>query len=301
MLTRRIPTRLGRRFAATACLAGGLVTIVIGTALPTRAETLSPITFESYTTGSVNGQDGWVTSGPADQAVVLDSAYAGAPAGFGTRSLRASDANANGQTYSKSTADAAGEAGADAGGFPTGTLRTNFTASFDFASVTPAAQQTQLQMAVSPDRGDGAHMSNVRIEDTATGWNVWFSDYRDVAPLGSSTDIKDGCHTGDGFVETRIASSLTRTAHRLGFIVDLVPGPHNGVVQVVVDGSVVHTGTSWEDYYRYCPQSGGGSASDQTRIIRNLRFGAGDSSRPAHNGNGMLFDNISVATASLAD
>src|SRR5262245_12570670 len=238
MLTRRIPTRLGRRLAATACLVGGVVSVLIGMALPTRAETLSPITFESYSTGSVNGQDGWVTSGPGDQAVVLDSAYPGAPAGFGARSLRVSDANSNGETFSKSTTDAAGEADADAGGFPTGTLRTNFTASFDFASVTPAAQQTQLQLSVAPDRGDGSRMSNVRIQDDPTGWSLWFTDYRDVAPLGSPTDAKDGCHTGDGFVETSIATGLSRTVHRLGFIVDLVAGAHNDVVRIVLDGNV---------------------------------------------------------------
>src|SRR5579862_9697528 len=49
--------------AASACLVGGgAAGAVLGTAARAGADTQGPITFESgYTTGSVNGQNGWAS------------------------------------------------------------------------------------------------------------------------------------------------------------------------------------------------------------------------------------------------
>jgi len=296
---------------ASVCLVGGgAVGVVAATAGTARADTVGPITFESgYSIGSVNGQDGWTSTGAYDQAIVNNSSFPGAPGSFGTKSLRISDAVTSGsfgdQTFSKSVTNAAGEPGADTAGFPTGTLQDHFNASFSFASTTPLAQQGGLHMSVSPDRGDGARMSYVRIEGSATGWNLFFDDYSDNAPFATSGDLNNGCGNEDGFNETQIATNLSPAVpHDIRFNMQLVPGASNDVVQVYVDGALAATGTSWEDYYRFCAESGGGDGgllANETRIVRNLEFREGSPDggvdlKPADLGKGFLIDNVNLAT-----
>ena len=90
-----------------------LVLAVFTTAVLADSFTLN---FETYTPGTVNGQDGWssfgtVGSGCAvyDHQIVNNS---GAPAGFGARSLRISNAVTSGcfsdQTFSRSLLNEAG-------------------------------------------------------------------------------------------------------------------------------------------------------------------------------------------------
>ncbi len=333
----RVRSRRFGAVVASACLVVGAAGGLVGSGRA-GAEVLSPINFESYATGTVNGQDGWVSTGsaaapacgnvsPYDEAIVNNSSYPSAPASFGTKSFRVSDAVTSGcfgdQTFSKSVVNAAGEATADTGGFPTGTLQNSFSASFDFASVTPGTYQPGLHMSVSPDRGDGARMSYVRIEDSPTGWNLFFDDYRDFAPYGSGGNLDNGCGPGgDNFIETQIATGLSRTAHTLTFVMNLLPGAGNDVVNVLLDGSVIHTGTSWEDYYRFCGESGGGNVGqpsgagwcplslscggpnagtlpNESRIVRNVEFRESGTADPGNLGNGFLIDNVNLATGDL--
>jgi hypothetical protein len=44
---------------------------------------------------------------------------------------------------------------------------------------------------------------------------------------------------------------------------DVIDGPSNDVVKVYIDGALVHTGTSWENYYRYDSEA---SAEQSPRI-----------------------------------
>ena len=296
----------------SACLIGGGSALLAASASRAGADSVGPITFESptYTTGSVNGQDGWTSTGPFDQGVVNDSGFAGAPPAFGTQSLRISDATTSGtfgdQTFSKPTVNAAGEPGADTGGFPTGTLQTHFNASFDFSSATGGGQAgsvaSPMLMSVSPDRGDGARMSYVRMEDDGSRWNLYFSEYKDNAPLGSGGNLNDGCGAEDDFTNTAIGNYSLSAPHNIRFEMKLLPGPHNDVVKVYVDGALVVTGTSWEDYFRYCAESGGGTGgplADQSRIVRRLIFRVAGDPHPADAGKGILIDNLSEATGSV--
>ena len=249
-----------------------------------------------------------------------------APASFGTKSLRISDSVTSGcfsdQTFSKSVINAAGEPGADASIYPTGTLQNHYSASFDIAAFTKAIQPG-LTMSVAPDRGDGARMSYVRFEDDGIGWNLFFDDYKDFAPLGSSGNLDNGCAGPDNFIETQIATHLDPTVvHNLRFEMQIVPGPHNDIVQVFVDGVLKTTGTSWEDYYRYCGESGGGNVGqpsgilqcpaslscggpnagtlpDKSRIVRNLLFRTAAPPVAGDAGKGFLIDNVSIATSNV--
>jgi hypothetical protein len=311
MHVRRSAANRRRRVTAVVASVSALVATCAtfaGAPAPAGADTIG-VDFESYSTGSVDGQDGWTSWGAYDVEVSDNSTIPGAPASFGDQSLRMSDAVTSGsfgdQTFSKPTVDAAGEPTADDGGYPVGTLQTAFLASFDFASVTPGAEQPGLHTTASPDRGDGARMSYVRIDDTAGGWNLSFYDYQDVAPLGSQGDLDDGCSTGDDFIQTQFATGVSRaTPHNLQFVMNLVPGAHNDVVKIFLDGSLVHTGTSWEDYFRFCDESGGGEGgplADQSRIVRNLLFRQAGTAHPANDGAGFLIDNMVLTTASAPD
>ena len=61
-----------------------------------------------------------------------------------SRAERTFTSGAFDQTYSKKVVDEAGEPTADAGIYGSGIRQTNFQASFDFASVTPATEQPGL-------------------------------------------------------------------------------------------------------------------------------------------------------------
>lgn len=271
-----------------------LAFVLVGTAL---AESLGPITFESptYTVGTIHLQDGWSSSGAAgsgcavyDHEVVTN---AGAPASFGAQSLRISNAVASGcfgdQTFSKSLVNEAGETSAVSDGMSGGTREAHFEAQWSFASTVPGAEQAGLSVVASPDRGDGARMSWVQMTDTPTGLAVNFFDYQDVAPFGGAVGDAAGCGTGDSFVSSPVAAGLSRTApHTIRVAMDFVDGPRNDVVKVYVDGVLVHTGTSWEDYFRYCE-------GNPTRPVDSILFRTG-AAAPATAGNGFLVDNMTL-------
>lgn len=230
--------------------------------------------FDSFTLGSVNGQGGWSSTGSFDQAIVANN-YGYST--FGCQSLRISNAVTSGsfgdQTFSASTTNEAGEASAENGGYSGGTRQTRFEAQFDLASAVPNAQQTGLSMSVSPDRGDGARMSYLRFEDQADGIHVFFDDY-----------------SANDFQETDIATLSRTEAHTIKFVMDFVDGTGNDIVQIYIDGSLVHTGTSWEDYFR--EQEG-----NPTRTVDSLLFRVAGTAAPLTSGKGFLIDNFNPSTS----
>lgn len=260
---------------------------------PASADTVS-VNFENppYNLGSIHNQDGWQSSGsagqgcaPYDHKVSAQTAY---PA-FAAQSLRISNAVTSGcfsdNTFAKPLVNAVGEIDSTAGSFPTGTLASHFDAQFSIGTTTPNAQQSGLSMSVSPDRGDGSRMSYLRFEDSPSGINVFFVDVQ-----GNSDPVN--------FVETPIASGLSRSVpHQIRFVVDLVNGPSNDTVRIYIDGNLAHRGTTWENYYRFDPES----ASEQSpRIIRTLLFRTGGTAVPANAGKGFLIDNLSLNSAETA-
>jgi hypothetical protein len=256
-----------------------------------------------YTTGSIDNQQGWGSACPdegilatIDQEVVANGA--GAPASFGTQSWRFSNAWEDGQfglwPFSPSLANEAGEFEAENGGCSGGTRQTHFEVEFSFASFTQAPQ-AELQMSTAPDRGDGARMSFIRLEDLPEGLSVDFAEYRDNEPHGGEITTPAnplGCGVGDGFFETTVATGLSRTeAHTVKLTIDFVDGPRNDVVKVYVNGTLEHTGTSWEDYFRYCE-------GNPTRTVDSMIFQArGATPNVEHEGMGFLIDNLSYTSS----
>jgi hypothetical protein len=193
------------------------------------------------------------------------------------------------QTFSKPTTDEAGEASAASDGMSSGPRRPGFIAEWDFASTVPGAEQPGLSVVASPDRGDGARMSWVQMADTPAGLQVNFYDYRDNAPFGGAVGDVTGCDVEDDFAFTPGAVLSRTVPHRIRIEMDFVAGPRNDVVRVYVDGVLSHTGTSWEDYFRYCE-------GNPTRTVDSILFRTGGTAAPATAGNGFVIDNFSVAT-----
>lgn len=238
--------------------------------------------FDTFNLASVNGQGGWQSTGPFDQAVVENSYGFD---GFGCKALRISNAVTSGsfgnQTFSFSTANEAGEVDAtDPNNMSGGTRVGHFEAQFDLAS-TESTQQNGLSVSVSPDRGDGSRMSYLRFDDKTDGTHVYFDDVTSVShpAIWNETDI----------------ATLSRTApHTIKFAIDYVNGPSNDVVKIYIDNTLKHTGTSWENYYRYDHEAG---AEQSPRTTDSLLFRVGGAAAPATQNKGYLIDNVSVTTS----
>lgn len=237
-------------------------------------------TFDTFSNGSVNGQNGWTSTGGFDQAIVTNDYGFDS---FGCKSFRLSNAVTSGgfgnQTFSYSTTNEAGEADSTNGGQSGGTRSNYFEAQFDIAS-TQTTEQTGMSLSVSPDRGDGSRMSYLSFVDTAAGIQVTFYDVQ-------------GIDNPANFVPTDLGV-ISRTApHTIKFVINYVDGPSNDVVSIYIDGVLVHEGTSWENYYRYDSES---SAEQTPRTTDSLIFRAGGTAAPANSGKGFLFDNVLIST-----
>lgn len=265
-----------------------------------QADSLS-INFENppYVTGSIHGQDGWSSSGSAGMGCAnYDHRVATNTYGyvdFDGQSLRMSNAVTSGcfgdQTFSKSLLNDAGESTATGDGMTTGLRQTHFESTWQFASTVPGAEQPGLSVVASPDRGDGARMSWVQMTDAPDGLQVNFYDYQDLAPYGSDADPDPGCGAEDDFFFTNVATGLDRTVpHEIKVTMDFLEGSRNDVVKVYVDGVLLHTGTSWEDYFRYCERN-------PTRPVDSILFRTGGGDAPATAGRGFVIDNLTLAVS----
>jgi hypothetical protein len=197
--------------------------------------------------------------------------------------------------YSPSLHNEAGEADAQSLGFSGGVRQNHFEVQWDFASTVKTAEQAGLQVSTSPDRGDGARMSFIRMEDLPGGLAVQFADYQDKAPFGSATMPANGCGPGgDDFVITTVATGLSRSVpHTVKLTMDFINGARNDVVKVFVDGHLRLTGTSWEDFFRWC------EGTQNSRTVDSILFQARTSGGEAVGtlGHGFLFDNLSYASS----
>jgi Ca2+-binding RTX toxin-like protein len=73
----------------------------------------------------------------------------------------------------------------------------------------------------------------------------------------------------------------------------MADGASNDVVNVYIDGDLKHTGTSWENYFRFDTEA---SAEQSPRIVKTAIFRTGGSSAPDTAGKGFLFDNVSLTS-----
>lgn len=284
------------RIAHQVAIAIGLLLFTAIAAVTVRAQT---ITFEAptYTVGNINGQDGWVKGNSALDHMISPTSVPG----FGSQSLRISNAVTSGafdQTYSRPLVNESGESGAANGGVSGGTRQSSYQVQFSLASAVPGAEQPGLILSVSPDRGDGARMSFLRFEDQSTGIHVFFDDFQDKAPFGASLGDPNGCGGPgaglDDFYESDIATLDRSVAHTIRIVMVFVDGPRNDFVQIFIDGVLKKTGTSWEDYFRYCE-------GNPTRTVDSVLFRTSSASpAPGTSGFGFFIDNMTSSSGPAA-
>jgi hypothetical protein len=244
-----------------------------------QADTVTSGGFEHFATGDVNNQFGWQKTGSSYDVAIVDPSAV--DSSMGTRALRMSNAVVSGsfgdQTFSAPLANEAGESTAANGGLSGGTRQRVFTATFSLRTTT-TDEQEGLYASISPDRGDGARMSYLRLEDKPTGTDVVVSEF-----------------TNGDFAETKVATLSRGAKHALGLTMVFVEGPANDVVRVSVDGSIVYTGTSWEDYFRADP-------AHVSRTVDSLLFREGGDQetdgRPGLAGQGFLVDDVVLKSGS---
>jgi hypothetical protein len=156
-----------------------------------------------------------------------------------------------------------------------------FFSSWYFKSVTGSLQDG-LGITVSADNGQGARMTYLRMADDATyGMNLQFYDFSG---------------TPEDFQFQRVAVNLDRSVwHRVDMNVYLPDGPGNDVVQILLDGKLLVTGTTWEDYSRsyLLPDGSPGPLPP----VNSLMFRAGGTAAPATLGQGFYIDNISLTSS----
>jgi hypothetical protein len=207
---------------------------------------------------------------------------------FGTQSLRISNAVISGafydQTHSAGLVDAAGERSATDDGVTGGVRRARFVASLRFASAgletsADPPQQPGLDVQISPSNARfGGRMGFIRITDQPGGLQVAWNDFRDH---------------GDGegaWGERVVADHLDRSrTHLLVVAMWFKDGERNDVAKIAVDGRPAFTATSWEQYYRDV-------AHTEPPAVNLLLFHTRANETPALSGQGLLFDDVRIAT-----
>jgi hypothetical protein len=253
-----------------------------------QAQPCNGSTFDTFTTGSVNGQGGWHVSGDFDQEIVPNTFGF---ATLGCKTLRVSDATTSpfifNQTFSYTGDNEAGETDAVGGDTTIGTRQNHFEAQFDLAAVTHE-EQPGMHLSVSADRGDGTRMTAVSFVDTGVGIDAFFDDV-----TGTSSPVT--------FNDTQIAWNLNRSVpHTVKLVMDFVDGDSNDVVKVYIDNTLVHTGTSWENFYRY-DNDAFPAPNNKSRTVTSLSFNELGTAHPANKFNGYLIDNVTIGTSIIPD
>lgn len=242
--------------------------------------------FDSFVDGTIDGQSGWRATGAFLDEAIVDL-------GGGDKVWRVSNAATSGsfsdQPFAPGTDLYAGEPGA-LHDYDSAVSNTNlFYSSFDFWSVTGAAQPG-LAITVSPDDGSGRRHSFLRLVDSGTGIDVVFFDTADNHPVTNANG---------GFVSTTVATGLSYTqVHTIAIDMEFVPGnmvdgggliTGNDIVKILINGAVVHTGTSWESYWQTSTE---GQTPPAIRAVDTLLFRISGTAAPATAGSGFYIDNL---------
>lgn len=269
--------------------------------------------FESFTLNqSINGQGQWtVEDSFGNSAELFDEAIIDDGTGnkvwqFSNEIRSTSYSN---QPFSSKPALVAGETGAqlynDYGvdhtmpnnpPLPSAVAGSNFFyGAWDFKSATGAAQP-DLSLTVSPGGTQSTlRMSYLNMVDSGAGFDLVFYD-----TIGS---------TFNG--PTTVASGLSYTDwHKVEMFIEFVDGigpgaagseAGNDIVKILVDGNLVHTGTTWESYY-YNNADGGPAVLP--RAVDSLLFRQAGTANVANAGAGFYIDNVETSNvpepASLA-
>ena len=161
-----------------------------------------------------------------------------------------------------------------------------FYHAFSFRSAT-GAPQPGLIVTLSPSAKQATvRMSWLQLKDNgSTGIDLLFYD---LAPSASSA--------GQFVAATTIATGLSYTdTHDVSMTIDFVDGVTNNgglisgndVVKVYLNGSLIHTGSTWESYYYFSEQIVAGTPRKQA--VNAMLYNVSGTAAPATAGNGFHF------------
>ena len=229
---------------ARTSIANCTLAVVLAGLLQVGPALAAPVTthstdFTGFGLGSVNGQGGWSVSNPLfDQAVVDVS---------GNRVLRLSNQFTSGSFGDQPFAPRPGGTGMTAanptnsqpqffaGESSTGATYNRFIGSFDFRSVATDASDPGARITVSPDNGQGGRQSFAGLENVAGGVQVSTFD----------VDPNTGTFIGPqtlGMIGFGVWANLS-------FEIDFYDGPSNDIARILLNGVLVTTINSWENFY----------------------------------------------------
>ncbi|MGE9268278.1 MAG: hypothetical protein ACQKBY_09285 [Verrucomicrobiales bacterium] len=260
------------------------------------------VDFEGLTPGSVNGQAGWSVadefgnSPTAFDEEVMDD-------GTGNMVWRVSNAVTTtgfaNQPFTHTSPLAAGETGSalwnDRGSDHTAPLSPPnagalagsriFNASFSLKSATGAAQ-SGLAMSLSPSAKQSAYRNGyLNLVDVGTGIEVRTYD------VGISTDPWNTATVAT------VATLNYTDWHDISMSIEFVDGlgagdVGNDIMHIYVNGSLVHTGSTWEAYY--AGTSVQGLALPTAQAVDSLSFRLAGAQESGNLGNGFFLDNVEV-------
>lgn len=244
--------------------------------------------FESFTTGvSVDGQDGWRASNPNwDEEVVQLS---------GNVAWRVSNAVTSSsfgeQPFAKPSGLFAGETGSTHIYSGNSAVTDTFYASFDIWPVI-AGPQPGLDITISPDDGQGSRQSFLSIEDNGNGIDIDFYD----------TDANHPVNNQNGGFRLTEITGLSYGLHNIAFEITFVDGNvidpdgtvhGNDIVNLYVDGNLVHTGTTWESYFWTTTE---GQTEPSIRAIDTLLFRLSTPGFSSDGPGGFYIDNVQIGS-----
>jgi hypothetical protein len=259
--------------------------------------------------GTVDGQNGWTTRDAFTSATTVgkwDQQVMNVNDANGNRKVfRMSNAITSGtyasQVFSAKSGQVAGESNAAlwndrglVGSSPTplqyGAYASSntFYSKLAFRSATGAAQ-TGLALTLSPSAKQATvRMSYVQIADTGSGFDLRFYET-----------------LGDGAFPTAfttIASGLSYAAlHTLEIGMTFVDGLTTGgdgkvygndIVKIYLNGSLIHSGTSWESYYAKYEQITAGQRRIQA--VDSMLFRVSGTAATGTSGNGFYFEDFAI-------
>lgn len=260
--------------------------------------------FSSFNLGSIDQQQGWTTRDAFTSCTTINTTWNQAIKDVnGVRVWQLSNAVTSGtyssKPFSPVTAQVAGETGASlwnnrgtngcsptAVQFGANATTNRFYHSTTFRSAT-GAPQPGLFVTLSPSAKQATvRMSWLQLKDNgSTGIDLLFYD---LAPSASST--------GQFVAATTIATGLSYTdAHTVSMTIDFVDGvtdnggmiSGNDVVKIHLNGSLIHTGSTWESYYYFSEQIVAGTPRKQA--VNAMLYNVSGTAAPATAGNGFHF------------
>jgi hypothetical protein len=210
-----------------------------------------------FSTGSINGQDGWLATGASyEQAVVSTVSLSGTQSFY--RNNNVVSGSFGDQPFSASTGDAAGES--TAVGVTSDINKYTFSVWFRAGDTT---QPDGSFVSLSATDSSGSRINYIGIANTDAGGLILNAYDTTSNGFGMTADFNEAVLT---------PTPLDRTLwHQLTVESTFAEGAANDVVNYYIDGSLEATIGSWEDYYRDDPEQAGNG--NQLFAVDRVWFG----------------------------